>query len=203
MQTIAEASIRLHDLRSRSAYDLAIVDAGISSLTSTGMGYIAAGTYSSMLRLFDIRKAKAHIPSSPCQPNCWDLLMNLRENRARNKNRQYLTPTSSALYSLSSPSCRSTKLYAGLEGAVLQMDFVNAYDKHPDKLFSKGFHKDSLGRINPARTFDPYKDVWNFYMHDAHFKLMEQTPLLSCYGGSSGSLDGRWRPVVYSRRQRF
>ena len=90
---------------------------------------------------------------------------------------------------------------------VLQMDLVNAYDRNPDKTFSKGFIRDSSGEINPASTFNPNNDVWNFLMCNAHWtgkpNLMRQDPLVPTYKETSDLLDGRWKPLTYSRRQRF
>ena len=170
------------------------------------MGYIAAGGRSSSLRVIDLRKTKSHDSKSLYQNASWDLFMNLRENRVNSRDRRYSSSTSSVIYSLSSPSPRSTKIYAGLEDMVVQMDFINAYDRNPDKIFSSGIHRDSGGRLNPAKTYDPGKNSWNFVMHENHGRnmntMLKQEPLLASSEGRLKQIDERWHPLVFQRSQR-
>ena len=132
--------------------------------------------------------------------------MNLRENRVNFRDRRYSNSTSSVIYSLSSPSPRSTKVYAGLEDMVLQMDFINAYDRNPDRIFSRGIRRNSGGRLNPAKTFDPGENLWNFLMHEFHGysmnSLLRQEPLLAFAEERLKPIDERWRPLVFQRSQR-
>ena len=166
------------------------------------MGYIAAGGYSSSIRLIDLRKVKPQDASCSYKHNGWDLFLNLRQNRVGYSRGR--GSGNSAIYSLSSPSPRSTKLYAGLEDTVLQMDFINAYDRNPDSIFSKGFQRDSSGKLNSAKTFDPSRDVWSFLMQETHrtstLSLMKQQPLLASCKNTSRYIDERWQPLTYSRR---
>lgn len=153
-----------------------------------------------------MRKTRAHDFNSSYRKDKWDLLMNLRENRATLQDRRYSNSTSSVIYSLSSPSARSTKVYAGLEDMVVQMDFINAYDRNPDPIFSYGVRKDYGGTFNPAKTYDPGRNLWNFLMHDLHGyrvnSLLKQGPLLTVSENRLKPIDERWHPLIFQRSER-
>ncbi|KAF2449278.1 hypothetical protein P171DRAFT_427491 [Karstenula rhodostoma CBS 690.94] len=73
----------------------------------------------------------------------------------------------SPVYSLSIPSPTSPNIYAGLEGAVQNLNFVSVLDAHPDPLLSHA--RDYLSEWQNhdiKKMYNPHNDVLNLGMYE-------------------------------------
>jgi hypothetical protein len=98
----------------------------------------------------------------------WNLFLHPR-NQVRNpaSRRRPNLGENSPVYSLSVPSSTSTSLYAGLEGAVMSLDFLSTLDKHPDPL-----HRQAVVRfpntdlVDVKSSYNPHNNVLDLGMYE-------------------------------------
>jgi len=101
----------------------------------------------------------------------------------------------SSIYSLASPSSCSPYIFAGVENAVLELEFTSALDTHPDPVVVKPWTAHNGGRQDSWRT----KEVLDLAMHDQtpDMKLHTQKNLWETWRSrqspSVDGLDERWR----------
>ena len=193
---------RIHDLRSRRASELDYVEGGIVSLAMPNADNVAVGGLDSTVRIFDLRMAgKKRWRYTPSSAG-WVISMNLAENLP-GKMKRGGRGRKLSIYSLSVPSLRSTKLYAGLENTVVQMDCINICDRKPDITFVHGIRRNPMGDINPAATFDPSRTSFNLLMHNAVWRgslnLMKQGLVPTTSVRRLRPLDERWEAVQCKR----
>ncbi|KAF2258158.1 hypothetical protein CC78DRAFT_622046 [Lojkania enalia] len=166
----------------------------IYSLATQGLERVVAGTSTfSMLKVFDLRFAGSHAyHSAPLPPRSkvrrlskglddvqhsspisggWNLFLSPR-NQVRHNNMRspYSRPPRtdySPIYSLSIPSSTSPSLYAGLEGTVVNLDFVSILDKYPDPLFNQTIERfPDSGEVHLEQSYNPNSDVLNLGMYE-------------------------------------
>lgn len=95
----------------------------------------------------------------------WNLFLHPR-NYNRVLHRDVVRTGDSPVYSLSIPSDTSPSLYAGVEGAVMGLDFLSVTDKHPDPLFSHTIERfPDANTIDIKRSYNLGDDVLNFGMY--------------------------------------
>jgi WD40 repeat protein len=172
-------------------------DSTVYSLATHGLERVVVGTsMHSMLKVFDLRLSGSHayraIPLSRPKTNAipragdyvgskivsdavcamgampisggWNLFLS-----PRNRHRQNRGPRTeeSPVYSLSIPSPTSSSLYAGVEAAVLSLDFLSVADKHPDPLFTSAMKRfTGSSTIDMKYTYNPTDDVLNLGMYE-------------------------------------
>jgi WD40 repeat protein len=172
-------------------------DSTVYSLATQGLERVVVGTsMHSMLKVFDLRlsgsHAYHHIPLPTSKPRnkpkngdyagskiVSDAINNLGTTPVsggwnlflspRNRPRATRGPRSedSPVYSLSIPSPTSPSLYAGVEGAVLSLDFVSIADKHPDPIFAPAIqHFQGSNTIDIKSTYNPFDEVLNLGMYE-------------------------------------
>ena len=100
----------------------------------------------------------------------WNLFLNPREMHAA-PGRGHSTWSSrrsveSPVYSLSMPSSSSPTLFAGVENAVVQLDFASVLDRHPDPVHANGMKLDVSGAVNVKHTWNIKSDVLNLAMYE-------------------------------------
>ncbi|KAF2471826.1 uncharacterized protein BDR25DRAFT_354324 [Lindgomyces ingoldianus] len=170
-------------------------DSAIYSLAMQGLERVVAGTsMHSMLKVFDLRFSSSHayhyIPFSskmgPKEPKAlcpegknlknspvsggWNLYLSPR-NHVRNSNLRasyYRSSTpNSPIYSLSIPSATSPSLYAGVEGAVVSVDFLSIVDKYPDPVFASAINRfPDTGEIDVKSSYNPFDNSLNLGMYE-------------------------------------
>ncbi|ORY14629.1 hypothetical protein BCR34DRAFT_623222 [Clohesyomyces aquaticus] len=182
--------IRLHDMRSPRPFETIFWDvtnySSIYSLATQGLERVVAGTsMHSMLKVFDMRVSGSHayhhisIPSTNTANNeppkdvpvtgGWNLYLNPRNPPRQSTPRApyHRTSTDSPIYSLSIPSSTSPSVYAGLEGAVMGLDFLSVIDKHPDPIFATAITRfPDTGRIDVKRSYNAWDNSLNFGMYE-------------------------------------
>lgn len=227
--------IRLHDMRSPSAYESSYwdptYDSSIYSLQTQGRERLIAGTARhSMLKVFDLRvsggRAYHHIdvpcpkssvrrqpPKAPAAGHSkqawrsarysWNIFLN-----PRNGHHARLRSTESPIYSLSLPSPHSASIFAGVENAIVQFDFVSMLDRHPDPIFAPALERSRHSeQIDVKRSWNPRKDVLNLGMFEqvpetGGMRLLVQAGI-GQYRGSVEGLDERWTdPSTVRERER-
>ncbi|KAI9712650.1 MAG: hypothetical protein M1820_001271 [Bogoriella megaspora] len=100
----------------------------------------------------------------------WNLFLNPREMHSA-PGRGHSTwssrrSTESPVYSLSMPSSYSPTLYAGVENAVVQLDFTSILDRHPDPLYADSLKFDAGGGVDVRQTWNPRSDALNLAMYE-------------------------------------
>jgi hypothetical protein len=96
----------------------------------------------------------------------WNLFLHPRRHDMRDAQRSIRTDASS-VYSLSLPSPTSPFLYAGLEGAVMGIDFLSVMDKHPDPFFAQTVDRfPDSGTIDIKSSYNPFDDVFDLGMYE-------------------------------------
>lgn len=100
----------------------------------------------------------------------WNLFLSPRNSPRSNGGRHPYRPgprtEDSPVYSLSIPSSTSSSIYAGLEGTVTSLNFVNVMDPHPDPLVTSSLLPDAWNPLEPKQTYNPYDDVLNLGMYE-------------------------------------
>jgi WD40 repeat protein len=101
----------------------------------------------------------------------WNVFLSPRNSSRGGVNRHPYRPgprnEDSPVYSLSIPSPTSANIYAGLEGAVQNLNFVSVLDAHPDPLIS--YARDTLPEQEQhdiKKMYNPYNDVLNLGMYE-------------------------------------
>ncbi|KAL1297386.1 hypothetical protein AAFC00_004924 [Neodothiora populina] len=177
--------VRLHDLRSPSAYERAYRDptddAAVYSLLSRGRDkFVAGSSRHCLLKVFDLRVSG----SSPydyanlggdsqksSRASDWNIFINPREHYA---NSSWRGPDSwmrrsaeGSVYNLSSPSSTSPFVYAGVENAVVEFNFSAVHDRHPDPIFSPLEDTLKSRRVKDRKQtlFKNKRDVLNLAMY--------------------------------------
>ncbi|KAF2178295.1 hypothetical protein K469DRAFT_742127 [Zopfia rhizophila CBS 207.26] len=175
-------------------------DSSIYSLATQGLERVVAGTsMHSMLKVFDLRVPGSHhyhsipLPASASGPKAqppktkvkgtrtpaksfvssgWNLFLYPRNIHGQNRVRTHRNRSEdSPIYSISIPSATSPSLYAGVEGAVVGLDFVSILDKHPDPLFSSSISRfEDTGSINVKKSWNIDEQVLNFGMYEQEAK---------------------------------
>ena len=85
--------------------------------------------------------------------------------RPRNNRRCYGREDDSPVYSMSAPSPYSPTFYAGVENAVIQLDVISAFDRHPDPVYSTGLRND--GRpLTAILKWDLNQDAINLRLYE-------------------------------------
>lgn len=173
--------IRLHDMRSPNDFERLISDetngSPVYSLVTQGLERVIAGvSQHSMLKVFDLRFSGSHAYSYPlpdsghkgAQPsNDWNLFLHPRHQESRpGQQRRGHRIEDSPVYSLSLPSATSPSLYAGVEGAIMGLDFLSVMDPYPDPLFSGGVKY--LPNFTPdiERSYNLTGDVLSLGMYE-------------------------------------
>lgn len=138
----------------------------------------------------------------------WNLFLSPRSlsgaPTARNTNRRGTTWTrrssDSPIYSLSTPSFNSPSIFAGVENAVIQLDFVSMLDRHPDPIFNPclqhGRRIPRKGAMDVRRIWDPKAKVLDFAMYEQGGAGAMRLRVQRGVGEYAGNLDGydeRWR----------
>ena len=100
----------------------------------------------------------------------WNLFLNPREMHAA-PGRGHSTwsarrSVESPVYSLSMPSAYSPTLFAGVENAVVRLDFASVLDRHPDPVHASGMKFDATGSVDVKQTWNPRSDVLNLGMYE-------------------------------------
>ncbi|KAF1997409.1 hypothetical protein P154DRAFT_471170, partial [Amniculicola lignicola CBS 123094] len=158
---------------------------------------VAGSSMHSMLKVFDLRvsgsNAYHHIPLSARRKPAansgdasigdavlpgnkspvtggWNLYCNPCNNQQsfRNPQQRFTARSQNVpIYSLSIPSSTSPTVYAGVEGAVLGIEFTAILDPHPDPLFTKAITRFSdTGEIDLKGSYNPSDDVLNLGMYE-------------------------------------
>ncbi|KAI9659128.1 MAG: hypothetical protein M1821_002088 [Bathelium mastoideum] len=139
----------------------------------------------------------------------WNLFLNPREMHAA-PGRGHSTWSSrrsveSPVYSLSMPSSCSPTLFAGVENAVVQLDFASVLDRHPDPVHARGIKLDATGEVDIRHTWNPRSDVLNLAMYERMdgvngeaMRLKVQQSLESKdWEIRPSSLDERWKDSTH------
>ncbi|KAF2116361.1 hypothetical protein BDV96DRAFT_573904 [Lophiotrema nucula] len=195
--------MRLHDMRSPHGFETLFWDvtndSSIYSLATQGLERVVAGTSKhSMLKVFDLRFSGSHayhvVPPSPRSnrqrsrflddsqstspiTGGWNLFLSPRNTPRHKHPHPHSTrpprTNDSPIYSLSIPSPNSPTLYAGLEGAIMSLDFLSVTDTHPDPLYSQIIERfprshsgKEEGNVDVKRSYDPNDDVLNLGMYE-------------------------------------
>ena len=151
-----DSTIRLHDLRSNRdverSYTDPTDDSAIYSLLPRGQEHIVAGTSRhSLLKVFDLRlgakcydyldaTATASGSDNEKKGRNWNLFVKphgAASDTGAGRRGSYYSSGSreSSVYSLASASPASPFMYAGVEGAVVELAFTGVQDRHPDPTF--------------------------------------------------------------------
>ncbi|KAK3111852.1 hypothetical protein LTR53_012484 [Teratosphaeriaceae sp. CCFEE 6253] len=153
-----DGTIRLHDLRSHrdveQSYTDPTDDSAIYSLLPRGHESIVAGTSRhSLLKVFDLRlgakcyeyldaAGSASRGAEPTkQKRDWNLFLKPHNapstSTTPGRRESYYSSSSreSSVYSLAAAAAASPYLYAGVEGAVVELAFTGVTDRHPDPRF--------------------------------------------------------------------
>ncbi|KAF2812115.1 uncharacterized protein BDZ99DRAFT_496630 [Mytilinidion resinicola] len=133
----------------------------------------------------------------------WNVFLNPRgvnqfraQHGRRSHNNRY--ERDSPVYTLSLPSPSSPTLFAGVEDAVIQLDFTGILDAHPDPVFASTIERTQRGEISVKKSWNPRGDVMNFGMYDKTdenalgMNLWVQAGV-GLYKGTATGLDDRWR----------
>lgn len=213
--------VRLHDMRSPATsvatYFDPTDDSAIYSLQTLGRERLVVGTARhSMIKVYDMRMCGGSMyhcldantalsqreqqhedrPSDRC---AWNVFLNPRntnrfQQSGRNSRRSQRS-VESPIYSLSSPSCLSPTLFAGVEDHVVQFDFTSMMDRHPDPVFHQRIRW-SGRKVDVKKTWNPQGDALNLGMVDQAGwgapRLRVQTGIGLVQGAIPG-LDERWR----------
>ncbi|KAF2488459.1 hypothetical protein BU16DRAFT_520608 [Lophium mytilinum] len=132
----------------------------------------------------------------------WNVFLNPRgvnQFRAQNSRRSHNRyERDSPVYTLSLPSPSSPTLFAGVEDAVIQLDFTAILDVHPDPFFASTLERTQRGEINVKKSWNPRGDVMNFGMYDKTDQTAFGMNLwvqagVGHYQGTAPGLDDRWR----------
>ena len=135
----------------------------------------------------------------------WNLFLNPREMHAApgrgHSNWSSRRSAESPVYSLSMPCTYSPTLFAGVENAVVQLDFASVLDRHPDPVHADEVKYNPAGEVDIKQTWNPRSDVLNLAMHEqmngangASMGLKVQKSLESKHWGLRPSgVDERWR----------
>lgn len=112
-----------------------------------------------------VSEAIHHAGTSPISGG-WNLFLHPR-NQVRHGRTRSSRTEDSPVYSLSIPSPTSPSLYAGVEGAVMSLDFLSILDKHPDPLFSRAIERfPDSNNVDIKRSYNPSDDVLNLGMYE-------------------------------------
>jgi WD40 repeat protein len=166
--------IRLHDMRSPDGFETVLLDhtniSPIYSMVTQGFERVIAGSsMHSMLKVFDLRFPASHAYSSPSSlsSGAWNLFLHPRHHGSRP--RRGHRAEDSPVYSLSLPSATSSSLYAGVEGAVMDLDFLSVMDPYQDTIYSKGIqYLPNTNIVDVERSYNPSGDVFSLGMYE-HF----------------------------------
>ncbi|KAH7135565.1 hypothetical protein B0J11DRAFT_547455 [Dendryphion nanum] len=118
-----------------------------------------------------VRQAVAQSDESTAVTGGWNLYMSPR-NKPRNIISPYIRhPLPSSydcpIYSLSVPSPFSSNVYAGLEGAVMNLTFLSVLDKHPDPLLMNTIkYMPNKHEINYRKSYDLSGGAFNCGMYE-------------------------------------
>ncbi|KAL9093067.1 MAG: hypothetical protein Q9165_004205 [Trypethelium subeluteriae] len=135
----------------------------------------------------------------------WNLFLNPREMHAA-PGRGHSTWSSrraveSPVYSLSMPSAYSPILFAGVENALVQIDFASVLDRHPDLIHATGMKFDATGGVDIRQTWNRKCDVLNLGMYEQMNSVNGETMRLKVQKSLQSKdwevrpdgLDERWR----------
>ena len=137
----------------------------------------------------------------------WNLFLHPR-NQARQRSYRVPRTEDSPVYSLSIPAATSPSLYAGVEGAVMCLDFHSVADKHPDSLFTSLDERQSNSNVvDLGPSYSPHNDVLNLGMYEQGneqmlgMKLVVQDDVTTSISNAAerrnisrfGGLDERWK----------
>jgi WD40 repeat protein len=190
-----DGCIRLHDMRSPLGFETLLSDATnnspIYSLVTQGLQRVIAGAcMHSMLKVFDLRFPGSHAYSYPSastslghrtsqSAGAWNLFLHPRGHDSRpGQHRLGRRMDDSPIYSLSLPSATSPSLYAGVEGGVMNLDFLSVMDRYPDPLFSRGIQllPDS-DTPDIERSYNPSGDVLSLGMYEHPSKETDKSSI--------------------------
>ncbi|KAF1977472.1 hypothetical protein BU23DRAFT_550790 [Bimuria novae-zelandiae CBS 107.79] len=105
----------------------------------------------------------------------WNLFLSPRNSSRQNGGRHPYRPgprtEDSPVYSLSIPSPYSSNLYAGLEGTIVNLNFVSVLDPHSETAITTSLanaHPETvdLNLRNVKEIYNPYDDVLNLGMYE-------------------------------------
>ncbi|KAF2230291.1 hypothetical protein EV356DRAFT_509237 [Viridothelium virens] len=135
----------------------------------------------------------------------WNLFLNPREMHAA-PGRGHSTWSSrraveSPVYSLSMPSTYSPTLFAGVENALVQLDFASVLDRHPDPTHATSMKFDATGDVDIRQTWNRKSDVLNLGMYEQMNGINAETLRLKVQKSLQSKdwevrpngLDERWR----------
>ncbi|KAL9601930.1 MAG: hypothetical protein Q9219_002154 [cf. Caloplaca sp. 3 TL-2023] len=156
----------------------------IYSLLPLGRGrFLAGGSNHSLLKVFEMGEVvedlccynnldhasathecsviadpnSAYLDRGRRNPRAWNVF--LTDKGANGKNRSHTQSLSvSPVYSISSPSLFSPRIFAGVEGQVIQMDITSVYDHYPDPIFKYGPKRTGQEYRDAANKWDPCRD---------------------------------------------
>jgi WD40 repeat protein len=96
----------------------------------------------------------------------WNLFLHPRRNNIRSRSR-LARSEDSPIYNLSIPSSTSPSVYAGVEGAVLSLDFHSLLDTHADPLFTGTVESlEGTNTIDLSKSYNPDGNVLNLGMYE-------------------------------------
>lgn len=222
--------IRLHDMRCSDAYVSGYWDptddSPIFSLQTIGRERLVAGSSRhSIIKLFDLRVAggrayhyiDASATLSSSTPNFnsdqisrdgWNVFLSSSNSRQPRQSRGHSWSRESPIYSLSRPSSVSPVLFAGLENAVVQLDFAGMLDRYPDPVYRNSLCRvPKTGQIDVKKTWNSRGRVSNLAMYKQganEMKMMTQDEVGHYSTGHAQKngvegLDERWANNIPSR----
>jgi WD40 repeat protein len=113
-----------------------------------------------------VREAIGHTKSKLVTGG-WNLFLHPRNLVHHSRNLRNPRNEDSPVYSLSIPSAHSPSLYAGVEGAVMGIDFLSVTDKYPDPLYSGAIERfPGSGAIDIEASYNPRGDVLSLGMYE-------------------------------------
>ncbi|KAL8949258.1 MAG: hypothetical protein Q9222_004614 [Ikaeria aurantiellina] len=107
----------------------------------------------------------------------------------------------SSVYSLSTPSIYSPRIFAGVEGNVIQVDATSVYDRFPDPIFPAGYVRSEQKLENwvqlgeQVRRWDPRRETMclALYEHGRGAVHLKQQVSIGELGGMIPGWDERWK----------
>ena len=199
-----DGRIRLYDMRAKMgtviAYEDRIDYSPVYSLAIYGQERFVAGGTSGLLKVFNLRMNRSRsdrgsghdhtivkLPTyeSKSHSSDWNVFLSSQKCVA-----------DSPIYSLSKPSSVNPTIFAGLEGAVFQLDITSTTDQSPDPVYGELPRSSHMGHnIRTKWGFKRRVLQLSMYEHPKSFsesvKLRKQRPL-GAFGWNSGGWDKRW-----------
>ncbi|KAA8896115.1 hypothetical protein FN846DRAFT_893555 [Sphaerosporella brunnea] len=175
-------STLVHDLRSPAPFTAAFTDpldanSKIYSLLPIGRErFLVGGARHSLFKIFDIRMPGGRVYSSPTSPSGtgWATYLSTNAANASFGHRHRASERESPVYSLAKGDAGGGTVFAGVEGALWEFDFLG--EKRSDK-----------GKSCVMYEFEERTRLWKQGPEELLGQEGEQ--------GAWGSLDGRWRSV--------